>query len=203
MTKAELRTHYFAKRTALSETEWSTACDRINARFLSWFEGHFEPTRTDRPLVIHTFLPIVKNREIDTWRIVRALWKQFPQVQTAAPVTIIASGQMNHYRIGPDTEFNNSRYGIPEPVPDPNPLPPTALDLVLVPLHCFDRRGHRVGYGGGYYDRFLARCRPDCRKIGLSLFEPVGAIQDVDAGDVPLDGCVTPDAFHSLQINLF
>jgi len=70
---------------------------------------------------------------------------------------------------------------------------------VLVPLLCFDRRGHRVGYGRGYYDRFLARCRHDCKKIGLSFFEPLAEIDDVHEGDVELNYCVTPDGVITID----
>jgi 5-formyltetrahydrofolate cyclo-ligase len=63
---------------------------------------------------------------------------------------------------------------------------------VIVPLLCFDRRGHRVGYGKGFYDRYLQKCRPDCIKAGLSFFDPVDLIDDTYADDIPLDICVTP-----------
>ena len=62
-----------------------------------------------------------------------------------------------------------------------------SIDMVLVPGLCFDGDGHRVGYGKGFYDRFLKTCRPDCIKIGLSYFEPVESIDDVHEGDVRLD----------------
>ena len=65
--------------------------------------------------------------------------------------------------------------------------------LVLVPGVCFDQTGHRVGYGKGFYDRFLKTCRPGCLKVGLSYFEPVDPIDDVHDGDVRLDFIVTPE----------
>jgi 5-formyltetrahydrofolate cyclo-ligase len=66
------------------------------------------------------------------------------------------------------------------------------IDVVLVPLLCFDRQGFRVGYGKGFYDRFLKNCRADCLKIGLSYFAPVEEIIDTRTFDVNLDFCVTP-----------
>ncbi|MDH3493028.1 MAG: 5-formyltetrahydrofolate cyclo-ligase, partial [Acidobacteriota bacterium] len=75
-----------------------------------------------------------------------------------------------------------------------------SLDFVLVPLLCFDRRGHRVGYGGGYYDRFLAKVRPDCLKIGLSFFGPVDEIEDVHEGDIRLDYCVMPERIYDFSL---
>ena len=65
--------------------------------------------------------------------------------------------------------------------------------MVLVPLLGFDERGHRVGYGKGFYDRFLAECNPKIQKIGLSLFEPVAQIDDTSDFDIPLDACITPN----------
>ena len=54
----------------------------------------------------------------------------------------------------PETEMGTGRWHIREPVDD-EIIGPERLDIVLVPLLCFDRSGHRVGYGKGYYDRFL------------------------------------------------
>jgi 5-formyltetrahydrofolate cyclo-ligase len=71
-------------------------------------------------------------------------------------------------------------------------LAPDVVDVVLVPLLAFDRKGYRVGYGKGYYDRYLFRCRPDVLKIGFSFFEPVEGIDDISLFDVPLNYSITP-----------
>ena len=89
------------------------------------------------------------------------------------------------------TPMRENRWGIPEPAAG-REIAPETIDLVLIPLLAFDRKGHRVGYGKGYYDRFLKRCRGDCMKLGLSFFEPVDSIYDAGEHDVPLDLCVTP-----------
>ena len=70
---------------------------------------------------------------------------------------------------------------------------PSEVDVVLVPGLAFDEGGHRVGYGRGFYDRFLALCRPDCLKVGLSYFEPISQITDIHAGDIRLDLLITPE----------
>jgi len=64
--------------------------------------------------------------------------------------------------------------------------------VVFIPLLAFDEEGHRVGYGKGFYDSFLAECKPETLKIGLSFFEAETKIEDVFDGDMALDYCVTP-----------
>ena len=71
-------------------------------------------------------------------------------------------------------------------------LLPAEIDLVFVPLLAFDKKGFRVGYGKGFYDKWLAGCRPDCIKVGFSYFEPVESIDDRHEFDVPLNLCITP-----------
>jgi 5-formyltetrahydrofolate cyclo-ligase len=64
--------------------------------------------------------------------------------------------------------------------------------MILLPMLTFDKNGYRVGYGKGFYDRFCALCKPGTRFIGLSLFEPVDAIDDVNEYDVWMHSCLTP-----------
>jgi 5-formyltetrahydrofolate cyclo-ligase len=69
------------------------------------------------------------------------------------------------------------------------------VDLVLVPLLAFDEQGYRVGYGKGFYDRFLANLHT--RTIGLSFFGPVTKIHDLHEKDIKLDMCITPDKIYN------
>ena len=187
MTKAELRSEFRQKRRALSEADWQSRCKAISALFFTTFLS--EPVST-----VGVFLPIESQREVDTWPIIRRLWQDFPQIRVAAPLTDFVSGEMENREITPATNFTKNRYGIPEPSPDFSVLlPPSCFDSILIPLLAFDQKGNRVGYGGGFYDRFLAQCRPDCLKIGLSLFDPVDQIEDVYKDDISLDFCITPD----------
>lgn len=115
-----------------------------------------------------------------------------PSVRVVAPRCFPAGNELSHHLLDEHTALENNRWGIPEPVGSQE-QPVSDIDWVLVPLLAFDRRGHRVGYGKGFYDRFLAKCRSDTHKIGLSLFPPEEAIDDVAEQDVSLDAVVTPD----------
>ena len=65
-----------------------------------------------------------------------------------------------------------NKYGIPEPVGGTEMMP-AEIELIIVPLLVFDINGNRVGYGKGYYDRFLKSCSENALKVGVSFFEPV------------------------------
>ena len=98
-------------------------------------------------------------------------------------------------KLTPATALHPNRWGIPEPAPPTGPaVTPAAFDAVLVPLLAVDETGHRVGYGGGFYDRFLAQCRPGTQLIGLHVIdEPLlESIADVLPTDVPLTACLSP-----------
>ncbi|WP_435352627.1 5-formyltetrahydrofolate cyclo-ligase [Emticicia sp. SJ17W-69] len=183
MQKENLRKEFLQKRKALTTQEVQGFSKKIHDWFFRSFPVHAYAT-------IHTFLPIKRNNEIDTWLIINTLQKGF-----ATDIIISKShedGTMSHYLLTKDTVFEENIWKIPEPVSNIQ-HPTSDIQLVLIPLLCFDKKGYRVGYGKGYYDRFLADCRPDVLKIGLSIFEPVDEISDVDTFDIPLDYCITPN----------
>lgn len=192
-SKAELRTTYLAKRKALSTDELNRRNTSLLARFVELFT---EQTQTRSLQLVHTFLPIRRQNEVDTWPLIHWLWQY--DVATAVSVTDTKTNRLTHYPLTAKTTLVENKWGIPEPITTGLTLiEPSAIDLVLVPLLAFDRQGHRVGYGKGYYDRFLADCRPDCLKIGLSLFDPVERIADVNRADIALTCCLTPPRYVS------
>lgn len=189
MQKQDLRKEYLQKRKALTELE----VEGFSRKIHDWF---FRSIPVHAYATIHTFLPIKRNNEIDTWLIINTLQKDF-----ATDIVIPKShedGTMSHYLLTKDTVFEENKWKIPEPSSVGSPQSSVFnIDLVLIPLLCFDKKGYRVGYGKGYYDRFLAECRPDVMKIGLSIFEPVDEISDVDEFDVKMDYCITPNKIWS------
>ena len=108
-------------------------------------------------------------------------------------------GLMDAVRVTEDTEMKPDIYGIDTPVSG-DTLPPEELDLALIPGIAFDRNGNRLGFGKGYFDRFLARCR--CPFIGLAYeLQLVDAIE-ARPHDVPMDRIVTEKAVYTCGADL-
>ncbi|MBO0932872.1 5-formyltetrahydrofolate cyclo-ligase [Fibrella aquatilis] len=195
MNKAQLRAEYKQKRVLLTPEVVFTLSQQVADQFFA--DQKIQHALAEPTAVLHTFLPIRRQHEVDTWPIIRRIWTEFPHVRVLSSVTDLATHMLTSFDLQPDTVLVENHLGIPEPATLPEPVwsLPT---LVLVPLLAFDKQGHRVGYGGGYYDRFLTQTGPDCLKIGLSLFGPVPTIIDVESTDVTLEGCVGPERFYWL-----
>lgn len=185
MTKTTLRREALARRRALPEA----AVAQLSAQL-------WQQLRAELPVAswqwLHLFLPIPQQHEPDTWLLIRHLWAKQPHLQLAVPVVQPDGQTLRHFHLTSETTLVANRWGIPEPVGAAEVTPPQ-LDAVLVPLLAFDETGHRVGYGKGFYDRFLAECRLDAQRIGVSLEPPVPRIQDAWGGDVRLHACLTPE----------
>lgn len=184
MTKADLRRLFRQHRDAISEAEVRRVDQALSERFFR--EIDLRHVRT-----LHAFLPAQRLREVATLPILQRLYADFPQIRLAVPRVTEADG-MENFAWTPAAPLGLNRWGIPEPTGG-EPVFPEEIDLVLVPLLAFDERGQRVGYGGGFYDRFLAQCRPDAWKLGLSWFKPVPEISDAQPTDVLLDACLSSE----------
>lgn len=190
MTKAELRQQFLARRKALLVEDILQCSQSIAQVFVDFLEKEYRSEKTN---LLHIFLPIKRQNEVDTWQTIELLWQKFPSIQVAVSVTDPVTNSLTHYPLDQHTPLIENKWGVPEPVNTRlSSIKSNQIDMVLVPLLTFDQTGHRVGYGGGYYDRFLAECRPDCLKVGLSLFQPINRIDDIEPTDVPLNYCLTP-----------
>ena len=191
LTKPQLRRTALARRLALSPDEVARRSDQLR-------EHLFRQFAVEQWQWLHLFLPLQKRNEPDTWQVIRGVWGEALPLRLATPVVQPDGVSLKHYELRPDTQLSTNRWGITEPVPDPTTAPevlPAMLDAVLVPLLAVDAMGQRVGYGGGFYDRFLAQCRPGTEFIGLNVLDepPTGRLTDVLPTDVPLTACITPD----------
>lgn len=188
LTKAALRRAALPRRQALTPAEVAQRSQQLRNLLFQHF-----PVAAWRWL--HVFLPLVRKNEPDTWAIVRRIWAEELPLRLAAPVVQPGGISLKHYELTPATSLTTSRWGISEPAASPAAeVLPAQLDAVLVPLLACDQQGQRVGYGGGFYDRFLAQCRPSALFIGLNVLDdaPVPPLADVLPTDVPLHACITP-----------
>ncbi|WP_396172135.1 5-formyltetrahydrofolate cyclo-ligase [Flavobacterium sp.] len=181
MNKKDVRKKYKELRGQLSANELEELSLAIANQLLQmaiWQKTYY-----------HLFLPIEKQKEINTEYILQILAGKDKEIVVSK--SDFESGLMTHFLLTDNTKISPNFYGIPEPI-DGLEVPVSKIDVVFVPLLAFDKKGHRVGYGKGFYDRFLSDCRPETLKIGLSFFEAEESIEDILISDICLNFCVTP-----------
>jgi len=189
VTKQELRRLYLGKRSALSVAE----CDALSIRLACNFFSGVDLTGIN---VLHVFLPIKKFNEPNTWLIIERLKKDFPHIRLSIPRVNAATNDLEHVYLD-EQNLKLSNWAIPEQsVGDQTET--LDIDMVLVPMLIFDQHGQRIGYGKGFYDRFLSICSPSCKRVGLSFFPPVEEIEK-NEHDQPLDLVVTPEQVYSFE----
>lgn len=184
MDKTQLREVYKKRRKELSLAEQEKASLAIANRSLDlpiWNKAHF-----------HLFLTSAKHNEIDTHPLLTLL--QGREKNIAVPKMNSEANTLEHILLNETTSLRINSWGIPEPV-NGEAMASTDFDVVFTPLLTFDKKGNRLGYGKGYYDRFFAECRTDCIKVGLAFFPPEESIPTT-ATDVPLDFCLTPNEVY-------
>ncbi|MEX0997001.1 MAG: 5-formyltetrahydrofolate cyclo-ligase [Flavobacteriaceae bacterium] len=181
MEKALLRKLYIQKRSALSETEIESLSIDIANQCLQLPVWHFTN--------FHLFLTITGKKEINTEYLLHIL--QGKDKNCIVPKTNSKTETLSHYLLTDNTKIKINNWGIPEPE-DGIPFPEKKIEVVFVPLLAYDKLGNRVGYGKGYYDKFLSLCNKSTVKIGLSFFKPEETEISISPIDIPLDFCVTP-----------
>ena len=183
MHKKELRSKYKSLRASLSKNEIEEKSLAIANKLLAlpiWENTYF-----------HIFLPIIEQKEVDTEVILHMLAGKDKEIIVSK--SDFESKKMTHFLLTDATKIKINDYNIPEPI-DGIEIPTSKIEVVFVPLLAFDKKGNRVGYGKGFYDRFLSECNPETIKIGLSFFDPEELISDVNDDDIRLNYCVTPNA---------
>jgi len=186
MEKTLLRKEYLQKRKSLSENEIESLSLEIANKCLQLPIWDFKN--------VHVFLSILEKGEINTDYLLHIL--QGKDKNIIVPKTDFKNQSLCHFLLTDNTLIKKNKWGIPEPE-DGIPFPENKIDVVFVPLLAFDKKGNRVGYGKGFYDRFLSKCRPEIIKIGLSLFEAEEDLIETHIADVPLNYCITPKNIYN------
>lgn len=190
MTKQQLRKQYITKRQQLAVVEY----DELNRQLLQQFQLL---DLTDIHC-LHLFLPIRERKEPDTF-LIREWLKQYqPKIRIVFPKADFDTHTMQNFADDDALQLAINAFDIPEPIAG-NEVQADEIDLVIVPLLIFDKRGYRAGYGKGFYDRFMAQCKPGTAFTGLCFFDPVDAIDDIDSYDIQMHACITPTQIFKWQ----
>ncbi len=181
MQKRELRRIYKQKRLQLSDAEIEILQENIYQQVFN-----LDVSNCD---TIHLFLTLKKFKEIDTLPIIN-FFRQLNKTIVVSKSNF-TDNTLQHFILESDTEIEINNYGIPEPI-HAEPIDEKDIDLVFVPLLISDWQQYRVGYGKGFYDRFLQNCKKGVKKIGLNFFKPIPKISDLNAFDIALDTVIHP-----------
>lgn len=152
--KKELRRQVRAQLAQLSPQQMREEDDAMFARFLAL-------PQVERAKTIFAFWGI-PGREPETGRLVEALTARGKRVGLPR---MLPEHQMEVRLYDPAIPLHSVAFGIQEPGEDCPLIPSDEIDLILVPAVCYDRKGYRLGFGGGYYDRWLEHFSGD--RVGL------------------------------------
>jgi 5-formyltetrahydrofolate cyclo-ligase len=187
MVKSDIRKIFINARNDLSAAELSDMTEKI--------VNNFRKVALQGAQVLMSYYPIPERKEFDVTICEKLLALENHNLRTALPKLLPDNETMQAVEVHKNSEFIINRYNIAEPVNN-DIIEPQLIDVIFVPLLAFDTKGYRVGYGKGFYDRFLPKCAQDVVKIGFSYFDAIDAINDVDEYDVPLNYCITPTSVY-------
>jgi 5-formyltetrahydrofolate cyclo-ligase len=188
MTKSELRLLYKKKRQELSLDAIETQSIQIANQLLKlaiWNHSFY-----------HVFLTIEEQKEVNTDFILNILSGKDKHIVISK--SDFTTFRMFHFLLTDNTIIKKNIINIPEPV-DGIEILTSKIDVVFIPLLAFDKHGNRVGYGKGFYDKFLSECPSKTLKIGLSFFEAEDTIEDVSENDIKLNYCITPTTIYTFS----
>ena len=186
MDKKNLRLLYKKKRAELDSIKIEELSIEIANQILKLPIWSFE--------FFHIFMGVDKLKEINTNYIISVLQGRDKNIIIPK---VISDAKLNHYLLNDSTKLKLNKWNVLEPVNGID-IKPKKVQVVFVPLLAYDNYGNRVGYGKGYYDKFLSKCTKECLKIGLSFFTPEKKIMSTSL-DIKLNLCVTPKKIYNFN----
>ncbi len=184
MDKNTLRKVYLEKRKMLSEAEYERRNLLLTEQLkLFLLQNNFQN--------IHIFLPILKNKEPNTFPFIRYIWTYQPQIPIITSISDLKLPEMQHFSIDKSVSIKPNKWGIPEPQ-NAKLFPLEEITCVIVPMVVGSKTGHRIGYGKGYYDRFLSQCSAGTYFLGISLSPLLDGDLYANQYDLKMDAIMTP-----------
>lgn len=187
MIKKDIRKVFLQKRIQLTGEELQEKSVLIIQQFSDFILPSIE--------YLLSYYPLKERKEFDVSACEQVIKLKYPLCKVSWPKVDQNKVMMEAHVIDKDKLFIKNSFGILEPL-DGDVVSATDIDIIFVPLIAFDQNGFRVGYGKGFYDKYLVHCRPDVIKIGFSFFEAIDEIEDVNEFDVPLNLCISPTRIY-------
>ncbi|RQO67903.1 5-formyltetrahydrofolate cyclo-ligase [Pedobacter sp. KBW06] len=188
MNKSEIRKSAQQQRQSLSAEKVHTLSVKLVEQFALLDLSNVK--------IVHIFLPIKQKKEPDTFLMIDWIKIHHPEMKIIVPKADFDTALMTHHYYDGMEDLEMNHYQILEP--QKAEIHTGEVDMVIVPLLAFDKNGYRIGYGKGFYDRFLQGI--STQKIGLSLFDELNVIDDINEHDIRLDKCITPNKTYVFPI---
>ncbi len=188
MRKADIRKTFKERRKYVAPFELSHISEICSKIILERFDFQGK--------IVSVFLPIEKQKEINTYLLLEDILIRGGTI--ALSKSNFNECTLVHYKYENNSQLEVNSLGIPEPKFG-ELIPEVMLDYVIVPLLAINNNGHRVGYGKGFYDKLLSKCKPSCIFIGLNIFDEFVIIDDLNPSDVPLHFCVSPSGIYDFK----
>ena len=179
LDKKALRREIGAKKRAMTE-------EQIEGYSRQLAMNLYETEHYRNAKSIYAYLPY--NQEVRTWDIVRKAWADGKRVA----VPKVYGEEMKFLWLENFDEIAPGGWDIPEPIFD-EPIADDESALILMPGLAFDPKGHRVGYGGGFYDKYLEK-HPSHPLVALCYPFQMFDYLDVEAHDIPVDLVICAEA---------
>jgi len=153
--KTALRATVLEKRASMDEEQWKRKSGAIIKRLKN--ESVFKNAES-----VHTYISMNERREVCTDHLLKYLFQVNKEV--LVPITNFEDHSLIHASVSDTTQFEANKWGVREPI-EYQPGELSSVDPVRVPIAAADMEGNRLGYGKGFYDRFLSRI--SAKKVGL------------------------------------
>ena len=186
MVKKKLRLLYKKKRAELDSLKIENLSIEIANQILILPLWGFEN--------FHVFMGVEKMKEINTNHIISVLQGRDKNIIIPK---VVSNTHLAHYMLTDATKLKINQWDVLEPI-NGIEVEEKKIQVVFIPLLAYDCFGNRLGYGKGYYDRFLDKCAEKCLKIGLSFFTPEKKILTSPL-DIKLNYCVTPKKIYKFN----
>lgn len=173
--KNTLRKAVLSKRADMPEADWRLKSQQITDHLLKVNEFQ-------KASKVHIFLSMNQRKEVNTDDLIAYLFDSKKEVYV--PVTNFKEGTLSHIRYTEEMSLEVNKWGVREPKPG-IPTDDSDFDVIVIPMAAGDEEGNRLGYGKGFYDRFLKAAKGI--KIGLCFEEFIMEEIPVGKYDVPLD----------------